>query len=58
MVSNFVMFISKNNLFQWRIVFILTAIIYIVGGFSLLIFTSGFAQPWATHEKSEDNDEC
>lgn len=47
--------ITKNGTqAQWRIVFIITAIIYLIGGIVLLIFTRGDPEKWAKHEKNEE----
>ena len=42
---------------DWRIVFIITAVVYALGGIVLLLFTQGEPEPWATHEKANTEDE-
>lgn len=48
--------ITKNQKQEeWRIVFFVTAGVYLAGAIVLLIFTSGAVEPWASKKKSVDH---
>jgi hypothetical protein len=47
----------KQKQEEWRIVFIITACVYLIGAIVLFIFTSGKVEPWATKKKAFQNPE-
>lgn len=50
--------LTKNNLQEeWRIVFIITAVVYLIGAIVLLIFSSGELEPWAQKNKKNQVEE-
>lgn len=42
---------------QWKIVFIISASIYLVGCVVYWFFASGQLQPWAIHKKTDGDDD-
>ena len=46
----------KGSLHEWRIVFIVTASIYLIGAIPYIIFAKGEVQQWAAANK-KSNDE-
>jgi MFS-type transporter involved in bile tolerance (Atg22 family) len=50
------MHIFKQKQEEWRIVFIITAVIYLIGAIILLIFTKGTVEPWAVKSKTSQKD--
>ena len=41
---------------EWRIVFIITSVIYLVGGVVFMLFSEAEPQSWATGECTEEED--
>ena len=52
----FYILIFKQKQEEWRIVFIITAVIYLIGAIILLIFTKGTVEPWAVKSKASQKD--
>ena len=44
--------IFKQKQEEWRIVFLITAVVYLLGALVLLVFTKGSLEPWAIKSKS------
>lgn len=47
----------KKKQEEWRIVFIITAVIYLLGGIILLIFSEARIQPWAVKKKNSEGEQ-
>mgnify|MGYP001810686085 CR=1 FL=1 len=44
----------KQTQEEWRIVFIITAVVYMIGAVALFLLTSASIQPWAVYHPEED----